>query len=73
MRSCTGCEQDFLSSAYWPKTITVYDKHKVGADGVKGDMVEQPNLSYKAPFQRTEKVLQAALMHQGKAWMAECQ
>ena len=69
-----------LSSAYWPKTISVYDKHAPGVDPITGKprdkpgaVVDKPNTSYKPPFARTEKVLQAALMHQGRAWAAECE
>tara|TARA_B100000795_G_scaffold267709_1_gene253114 strand:- start:1760 stop:2353 length:594 start_codon:yes stop_codon:yes gene_type:complete len=66
-----------LSSAYWPKTISVYDKHAPGCDPFgkprdkPGAMVDKPNKSYKSPFERTEKVLQAALMQQGRAMAAE--
>ena len=58
-----------LSSAYWPKTISVYDKHAPGVDPITGKprdkpgaVVDKPNTSYKPPFARTEKVLQAALI-----------
>eukprot|EP00964_Phaeocystis_antarctica_P159209 scaffold130177_cov66-Phaeocystis_antarctica.AAC.1 len=66
-----------LSSAYWPKTISVYDKHAPGCDPFgkprdkPGAMVDKPNKSYKSSFERTEKVLQAALMQQGRAMAAE--
>ena len=66
-----------LSRAYWPKTISVYDKHAPGIDPFgkprdkPGAVVDKPNKSYKSPFERTEKVLQAALMQQGRAMAAE--
>ena len=72
--------QSRLSSAYWSKTISVYDKHAPGVDPFTGKprdkpgaVVDKPNTSYKPPFARTEKVLQAALMQQGRAWAAECE
>jgi len=55
-----------LSSARWEKVQTDWDK------GLK-EFVERPSAGYKQPFQRTERVLQAALMQQGRAYAAECE
>lgn len=55
----TACARR-LSSAEWPKTVSVSDK-------ATQEMVETPNEHYKAPHMRTEKMLTAALMQQGRA------
>jgi len=53
-----------LSSAHWSTTMEVYDK-------ASQTMVTRPNPSYKTRHERTDRVLQAALMHQGRAEAAD--